>query len=173
MKKQSKIIIILILLMITVGCTKKTADDTIKETNKDIIKETKDMIVLNCSREATAGANVDVDLKYKIYYTGLYISILHSVEKVTSENTTTLDEYEVAYKEISKNYEGLKYYDNTVTRDKNSVTNDTIINYDKIDMEKLLEIEGEEDNIIKDGKVKVEDWVTFAEKFGTKCNSEN
>ena len=39
----------------------------------------------------------------------------------------------------------------------------------KIDTDKLLEIEGEEDNIIKDGKVKLDDWLDFAEQFGTKC----
>lgn len=168
---KTKLILLALLLVLTAGCngTKKTNSGGIKETDKNIIEETKDMTVLNCSREATAGTGIDVDLKYKIYYTGQYIEILHSVEKITSENQESLDEYETAYKNISENYKGLKYYDTTVTRDKNTVINDTTINYGKIDIDKLLEIEGEEDNIIKDGKVKVADWVEFAEKFGTTC----
>ena len=44
-----------------------------------------------------------------------------------------------------------------------------MINYGKIDTDKLLAIEGEEDNVIKDGKVKLDDWLDFAEQFGTKC----
>ena len=63
----------------------------------------------------------------------------------------------------------LKYYDNTVKRTDNSVTSDTVINYGKIDIDKLLDIEGEEDNVIKNGKVKLDDWLEFTEKFGMKC----
>lgn len=132
-------------------------------------EDTSNMQKLNCTREATAGAGIDVDLNYEVYYQGEYIKILHSMESVTTENQETLDEYETAYKNIAKNYEGLKYYDQTVTRTNNKVNNDTVINYGKIDTNKLLEIEGEEDNIIKDGKVKLDDWLNFAKKFGTKC----
>ena len=60
-------------------------------------------------------------------------------------------------------------FKNTVTKTNNSVTSDTVINYGKIDTDKLLAIEGEEDNVIKDGKVKLDDWLDFAEQFGTKC----
>lgn len=171
-KIKNKIVIISLLVLMTAGCNSNTTNSNeIKETDKNIIKETKNMSVLTCSREATAGTGIDVSLNYKIYYTGEYIQILHSVEKVTSENTKDLDEYESAYKKIYENYKELKYYDNTVTRNKNSVISDTTINYGKIDTDQLLEIEGEEDNVISDGKVKVSDWVTFAEKFGTKCDS--
>ena len=64
---------------------------------------------------------------------------------------------------------GLNYYDTAVVRTNDSVTNDTIINYGKIDINKLLEIEGEEDNIIVDGKAKVDSWLELAEQFGTEC----
>ena len=95
--------------------------------------------------------------------------ILHSIDKVISEDSASLDQYEKAYRGIAKNYEGLKYYDITITRDSNSVTNDVVINYGKIDTKKLLDIEGEEDNVIVDGKVALETWVGFAEQFGTVC----
>ena len=38
-----------------------------------------------------------------------------------------------------------------------------------LDIDTLLAIEGEEDNIIEDGKAKVDKWLTLAKKFGTKC----
>ena len=68
-----------------------------------------------------------------------------------------------------KQYEGLKYYDNIVTRTDNSIISDTTINYAKIDIDKLLEIEGEEDNVIENGKVKLSTWLNFAKKFGVTC----
>ena len=63
----------------------------------------------------------------------------------------------------------MDYYDTKVTRGDTSVTRNAIINYDKIDIEKLLEIEGEEDNIIENGEAKVDKWLSLAKKFGTKC----
>ena len=53
-----------------------------------------------------------------------------------------------------------------------SIISDTIINYAKIDIKKLLEIEGEEDNVVKDGKVKLADWLSFAEKYGVTCEDD-
>lgn len=168
-----KICLILIVAILLVGCSnnKTSTSNSSNDFINDVIKteDTSNMQKLNCTREASAGAGVDVDLNYEVYYQGEYIKILHSMEQVTTENQETLDEYETAYKNIAKNYEGLKYYDQTVTRTNNKVNNDTVINYGKIDTNKLLEIEGEEDNIIKDGKVKLDDWLSFAKKFGTKC----
>ena len=62
-----------------------------------------------CSRkgEVTNGTSV---MNYEIYYEEDYVTILHSVEKVTSEDSSVLDTYEKAYKNIFKQYEGLKYY---------------------------------------------------------------
>lgn len=168
-----KICLILIVAILLVGCSnnKTSTSTSSNDFINDVIQaeDTSNMQKLNCTREASAGIGVDVDLNYEVYYQGEYIKILHSMEQVTTENQETLDEYETAYKNIAKNYEGLKYYDQTVTRTNNKVNNDTVINYGKIDTNKLLEIEGEEDNIIKDGKVKLDDWLSFAKKFGTKC----
>ena len=91
---------------------------------------------------------------------------------VKTSNQDDLDIYEDAYNNINKNYDGLKYYDSEVIRTKDSVSRDTIINYDKIDIDELLAIEGKDDNIIEDGKAKLNIWLDFASKFGTTCNEE-
>ena len=81
--------------------------------------------------------------------------MLHSQEKVTGSDQSLLDEYEEAYKNIKDQYKGLRYYDITVTRDDNSVIYDTVINYEKLDMKKLREIEPEiegQDDIYKNDK---------------------
>lgn len=183
--KLSKLVLILMMVVLLTGCgsdkSSTTANNTSRSSSNNSTNEsttpnsslsesdTTGMEKLTCSREATAGSDVDVNLDYEIFYQGEYIQILHSTEQVVTDDQDTLDEYEDAYKGIYKHYEGLKYYDNTVTRTNNSVTSDTVINYGKIDTDKLLAIEGEEDNVIKDGKVKLDDWLDFAEQFGTKC----
>ena len=88
----------------------------------------------------------------------------------TSKINILLDIYEEAYNNINKQYKGLEYYDTEVVRDNNSVTRDTTINYAKIDIEALLDIEGSEDNVIdSDGKVKLQTWLDFTKPFGVKC----
>ena len=173
LKKIPKLILVILAIVILAGWSDEKNNTTTANTNNNQTEisgsETEGMEKLTCSREADAGEGVDVNLDYEIYYQGEYIQILHSTEQIVTEDQATLDEYENAYKKIYKNYEGLKYYDNNIDRTDNSVTNDTVINYGKIDTNKLLEIEGEEDNVIKDGKVKLSDWLDFAEQFGTKC----
>lgn len=138
----------------------------------ELEKETTGMKTMQCSRDGQVD-NGTASLKYEIFYQGEYIQVLHSTEKVTSNNTEVLDQYEKAYKDIFKNYEDLEYYDNTVTRDEKSITSDTVINYAKIDTKQLLKIEGEEDNVIQDGKVKLSTWVEFAKKYGTTCDEDS
>lgn len=168
MKKRSSILIILfICLVLVTGCND---DDKVISNGKKV--NTSKMQVMHCSRTGTAGTGMDVELKYDLYYTGDDLNILHSIEKVKSKKAENLDQYEEAYKKIHSNYEGLEYYDAKVERDETSVTSDITINYEKIDIAKLLEIEGEEDNIIKDGKAKVNEWVTLAKKFGAECEKE-
>lgn len=179
-KMIGKIALLLIAILLLAGCgnEKETTTQNNQEknpsesTNSNIEvpeSETEGMSKLTCTRDADAGDNIEVNLDYEVFYQGEYIQILHSTEQVVTDNQETLDEYEDAYKGIYKNYEGLKYYDNTVTRTNDSVTSDTVINYGKIDIDKLLDIEGEEDNVIKNGKVKLEDWLEFTKQFGMKC----
>lgn len=158
MKKIAICLVVIIGLFIFAGCDKQT-DTSSKYYGRG---------TLNCTREGELEGG-EVSFKYVVDYKNGDILSLHSIEKVTSDDDEILDEYEKAYKNIFKAYKDLKYYDNEVIRDKNSVTSDTIINYKKIDTEALLEIEASSDNIIEDGKAKVEKWMTLAKKFGTKC----
>lgn len=182
--KVKKIISLILLISISialVGCGNK--NETASKTNTQTVnaedydkgyleipkEEIEGMEKMNCTREANGEGNSKVNLNYTLYYQGEYLQLLHSKEEIITEDKDILDEYQTAYINIYKHYENLEYYDTSVIRTKNSVINDTVINYNKIDTDKLLEIEGEEDNIIKDGKVKLDDWLEFAERFGTKC----
>lgn len=174
MKKISLIALCLILLLVT-GCSSDKEESSTVEDLTSSSKKANSSIDSNgsgklmCTRDASAGEGIEVDLNYEIEYESGYIQVLHSNEKITSSNSESLDEYEEAYKKIAANYKGLKYYDTEVTRTDTEVINDTVINYAKIDINKLLDIEGEEDNVIKDGKVALSTWLEFAEQFGTTC----
>ena len=122
----------------------------------------------HCTRDGSVDGGKTM-LYYDLYYNGNKLHILRSVESVISEDPTIVETYQDAYINIHKNYEGLQYYDANVTKGSNIVTSIMVINYDKIDIDALLKIEGSEDNIIENGEAKVDKWLELASKFGTKC----
>lgn len=149
---RSSIVLVMVLLLAGCGSNSSVSSDGVKK----------------CTRTGTV-TNGSTKMNYEVYYKGEYVVLLHSTEKIISDSSSVLDTYEEAYKNIFKQYEGLEYYDNKITRSSNSVTNEITINYEKIDMGKLLDIEGEEDNVIENGKVKLDTWLSFAKKYGVTC----
>ena len=171
MKKSSFLIILVVLALLLSGCSNSSeTKDKVKSNGETV--DTSKMQVMHCTRSASASSGIEVKLNYDLYYTGEILNVLHSEEKIISASDESLSLYEDAYKKIKSNYEGLEYYDQEVVRGDTTVTNTITINYDKIDIDRLLEIEGAEDNIIEDGKAKVDAWITLAKKFGTKCEEE-
>lgn len=172
MKKISKIILLMIIsLFITTGCDESTStpqkNDVIISDGEKV--DTTSMKHKHCTREADAGTNTEMVLEYDLYYTGEILNLLISHEELITNDQEMLQKYETAYKQIAVHYEGLDYYEQTVTKTSTSVTNEIKINYDKIDIQRLLDIEGEEDNIIEDGKAKVDLYLALLKRFGGKC----
>ena len=164
MKRSSIVLLVIINLLLVYGCEKKQEVEVGGEKVNTSKMEHK-----HCTRKATAGAGITTDLSYEIYYTDDKLNLLESQEKIIANDTASLDEYEEAYLKINKNYDNLDYYDTEVIRGDTSVIRKTTINYDKIDIEELLNIEGSDDNIIKDGYASVSEWLSLAKKFGTTC----
>lgn len=168
MRKNSLLLIIIFLtITLITACSETKTNQKVISNNETV--DTSQMQVKHCTRSGNADNGLEVELNYELYYTGENLNILKSTEKVIGDDKDTLKIYKDAYKNIHKNYAGLEYYDTEVIEDSNSVTSTITINYDKIDIEKLLEIEGEEDNIIENGQAKIDKWLTLAKKFGTKC----
>ena len=145
MKNNKKYLILLILIAFLVGCENQEETQNREITSEKQEVNTSETGHKHCTRQATAGSGINVELNYDLYYTGENINILHSEEKVMSASSKDLDTYEEAYKKIHANYNGLQYYDAKVDRGDTTVTSDIIINYDKIDIDALLDIEGEEE----------------------------
>ena len=165
MKKIYIILLLIFSVFIITGC----------EDEKDVVISGGEKVNVSkmghkhCTRTASADDGIDVNLYYDLYYKDEDLLLLVSVEEISSTNEENLDTYEDAYNGIKANYAGLEYYDQEVIRTDNLVTNKITINYEKIDVDKLLAIEGEEDNIIVDGKAKLDSWITLGKKFGVKC----
>ena len=174
LKKISLVLFILVLIGFSSGCVReeKTTDNNSGTTKQEIVASDFDEDgsgELRCSQEVDAEEGIDVDLRYIIEYKRGNIIKLRSISTVTSSDSEKLDTYENAYEKIATNYNDLANYQTNIIRDSNSVMYDAIINYDKIDIDKLLEIEGEEDNIIVGNKAKLSLWLELAGKVGTVC----
>ena len=162
--KKISIIIVLFLVILLCGCESK--DNEIIINNKPV--NTSKMEHKHCTREATLDGG-EVKLEYDIYYTGEVLNLLVSKEKIISSSEDILNTYEEAYKKIHLNYEKLENYDTSVVRGDTTVLSTISINYDKVDIDRLIEIEGEEDNIFINKVPKVDKWLELAKKFGTTC----
>lgn len=164
MKKISIIVLAFIFILLLTGC-----DEENKVISNGKKVSTANMEHKHCTRSGSGSNGVTTELSYELYYTGDRLNILESTEKVIANEDSDLDQYQKAYEQINKYYKGLEYYDTEVIRGDTSVTRNTTINYDKINIKELLSIEGAEDNIIEDGEAKVDKWIELAKKFGTKC----
>ena len=172
---KSSLIIIILLLLVT-GCGK----DNIEIVNMDgtTSKRSENPLyninvngsgTLECSRAANVSDGLEASFRIVVTYKNGNMLVLHSIDTIKSDNQDSLTEYENAYNKISEQYKDIKYYDTTVTRDDNSVMFDLNINYEKVDIDKIIEIEGDDAKMFKDGKAKLKPWLTYAKKFGTTC----
>ena len=55
-------------------------------------------------------------------------------------------------------------------RDNDSVTYNIDIDYEKVDVKKIIELEGEEDNIFDNNKAKLSKYLEFSKKLGITCS---
>ena len=131
---------------------------------------------LYCARGGVAQGDLTVTMKYIVNYVGDNITTYNSIEGVQIEdgkdndsNQTYLREYYDAYDSIKNTYSGIDNYDVNLNHDGNMVTFEISIDYNKVDIDKIIKIEGEEDNIFVDGKASVSKWIDLASSVGTVC----
>ena len=113
--------------------------------------------------------NVEFQKASKPEYYDNYLKEYVGYDYTKIKNKKDAREYR---KNIKEQYKGLRYYDITVTRDGNSVIYDTVINYEKLDMDKLREIEPDiegQDDIYKNNKLMLKTWWEFSKDMGMTC----
>ena len=178
--KRNKIIYLLLimtLILVLSGCKKEKEPDiqNMSETHKVSEDTPLSNIDVNgsgtllCTREAMMPEGMSGKFIYSINYKDGEILVLHSMEKVISDNKSQLDEYENSYKTIKERYKSVKYYDVTITREDNYVIYDSNINYGKLDFNELIAVEGNEYNLYDDNHLLLKNWYKFAKKAGMTC----
>lgn len=135
--------------------------------------DTSNYSLITCTKNASfADDDVTADLKYEIYYEGDYVKKTISTEMITSEDQNILKEYQTSYQNVFSKYQDIQYYDNTVTLKDHTVTSKTVIDYTKVNTDKIVEIEGDKGNIFTDkGKVKLETLLDLYKEYGAQCNN--
>ncbi len=149
MKKLKLLLVVLLGLMVT-GCGQA---------------EEKTM---TCTRTLKQGS-MSMDLEYTVTYKGDYVTKVKSVEKVTADDATVLDTYKSTVEELYKPYKDIKYYDTKVTIDGDTMTSTADINYEKIDMDKLVATDSAIGQLLTDGKIKVETMEEMYKQLGATC----
>lgn len=166
-KRKMKKIVMSIVFVFLIGMVSACGDKTQQESSSQTDSNTK--IHEHCTRTGTIDDNSSVDLSYEIYYTGERLNRVEAYEKVTSSSQETLKTYQDAYEKIQSYYKGLAYYDAEVKTTSDSVESIIKIDYDHIDIAKLIAIEGEDDNVFENNIPKISKWKELADKVGTKC----
>lgn len=117
----------------------------------------------NNTNVMTSSLNYKMDFKLK------NVTKLETQEIIESTDKELLKTYKESLEELSKKYNSLKYYKTNIIEKENQLIVNTIINYNKIDMKKYLEIEGDK-TYIKNNKLKVSILKEIYEKNGAKCH---
>lgn len=106
------------------------------------------LVVTGCGKEEkmvctrTANMNgMEMDFQYEVYYQGKNVNKVKTTEKVTSDSKETLKTLESQIKNLYSSFDKIKEYKYNVTIDENTLISTTDINYQKIDMNQLLEID--------------------------------
>lgn len=158
MKKIKFVTIILVcVLLMTSGCGKEE-------------KKTKESI-LECTRNITQ-ENITIDLKYTITYQGNYVQKVVNVNKIISTKNTDLNAYKERLEAEFEPYKDIKYYDNDIKIDNNTLTSTTTIDYTKIDTDKLLSVDSGYSELIKAGKVKLSTMEDLYTNVGMTCKKK-
>lgn len=147
---MKKFIYIVVLILLATGCSRK--DGTITCTS-------------------TSNPNKEVKLKstYIITYKNNYVKKLKTTEIITVNDKSNIEAYKNVLENSYKKYNEIKYYSNVISVEDNNLISSTIINYDKIDTDKLIKLDKNNKSIIKNKKVMVNDIKNVYLKNGCKC----
>ncbi len=172
-KKISNLLFVFILLVCFItGCETKK-DNTDSDSKKDTIKSVSDLSSstgqLHCTRNAIVEGGSG-EFNYYVDYIGDDITYISSIDSVTISDSAKRKEFEDAYLKIDDYYKDIDYYYSKVDVSGDTVTHTIKINYEKIDISKLIEIEGEEDNIYENNKAKLSKYFELAKKNGVTCS---
>lgn len=126
---------------------------------------------MTCTRTMNQNG-IKTSLKYNVEYEGDYVSRIKTVETVETDDTDILNTYKDQIESLYSPYKDVEYYEYNVDVTDNKLTSTVDINYAKVDTDKLLEIDSANGQLIKDGKISVDDIKSVYESLGATCKND-
>ncbi|MCI9280047.1 MAG: YehR family protein [Bacilli bacterium] len=115
--------------------------------------ETKTM---TCTRSMNQNG-LGMDLRYEVEYSKNTVTKVKSIEKVTSSSKDVLENYKEAVEAIYEPYKDVEHYNYELKIDGDTLTSTLEVDYSKVDTKKMIEIDSANAQLIKDGKIKIDD----------------
>ncbi len=126
---------------------------------------------MTCTRTMNQN-EIKTSLKYNVQYEGDYVSKIKTIETIETDNVDTLNTYKEQIESLYSPYKDVEYYKYDVDINDNKLTSTVDINYKKVDTDKLLEIDSANGQLIKDGKIRVDDIKSVYESLGAICKKD-
>ncbi len=170
-KKISSLLLIFVLLVAFVtGCESKEKEETEKSSKVEKVEDLSNKKgTLHCVRNATVEGGSG-KFNYYVDYNGDVITYIDSEDSVTIEDEAKRKEYEDSFRTLDSYYTGIDYYYAKVIVEGNTVTHRVKIDYEKVDISKLIALEGEEDNIYENNIPKLNKYLELGKKVGVTCS---
>ena len=99
-----------------------------------------DALSMTCTRTMNQN-NIKTSLKYNVEYKDDYVSRIKSVETIETDSSDILNTYKEQIESLYSPYQDVDYYEYNVEIQDNKLTSTVDINYEKVDTDKLLEID--------------------------------
>lgn len=135
------------------------------------------ILITGCGKEKTMTCtrtmnqnSISFDLKYEVEYLKDYVTKIKSTEMVKSSDKNVLESYKETVEKIYEPYKDVEHYNYSVEITEDTLISKTDLDYTKIDVDKMIEIDSANSKIIKDGKIKLEDIKNTYETMGLICS---
>ena len=134
----------------------------------EVVQNNDEEKTMICSSN-TSSNGMEINLKYTVDYIGNYVTNVSSEEKITSSNESLLETYKTQIENMYSIYKDIEYYNYKVQIDGNTLISTTDINYNKIDTDKMIEIDSNNSSLIKNGKININDIENLYNQVGASC----
>jgi len=137
-------------LLLTVGCGNETK-------------------TMSCTRTLNQNG-MNADLRYEVDYKKDTVTKVKSTEKITIDgDSESLETYKSTVEATYAPYKDVEHYNYNVEVQDNTLTSTVEIDYENIDTDKMLEIDSANGQLIKDGKINLDDLKSAYEAAGITC----
>lgn len=147
------------LLLFVTGCGQQTGYN---ESN------TKDDKMI-CTRTTNANG-LEMDFRYEVYYQGNDVNKVQTTEKITSDSTEILQAYQQQIKSLYSSFDNIEHYNYDVKIEGNTLISTTDINYQKMNIDELVNIDSSIEQLLNDDrKIDLDKITQVYEQLGATC----